>query len=133
MNLSYNASKYGALTDHNGKVTIEWDVLEDGHDPSFVMSWRENDGPQVVKPANSGFGSTVLGPMVEQALNGKVQLGYPAKGLTWQLRCPSRCNRACSGSLIQFHRGLPVTIACRRVTLARLRISNGSRSRLHHC
>ena len=86
--LATNASKYGALTDHNGKVTIEWDVLEDGHDPSFVMSWRENDGPQVVKPANSGFGSTVLGPMVEQALNGKVQLAYPAKGLTWQLRCP---------------------------------------------
>jgi PAS domain S-box-containing protein len=87
--LATNAGKYGALS-AEGRVDIDWrlECGEDGED-SFVMSWRERGGPQVVPPTRTGFGTTVMGRMAELSLGGKVELSYPPEGLVWQLRCPA--------------------------------------------
>jgi CheY-like chemotaxis protein len=54
------------------------------------MSWREQGGPPVRRPAQSGFGSTVIGSLAEMSLNAKVDLGFAVTGLTWQLQCRAK-------------------------------------------
>ncbi|SHF77913.1 PAS domain S-box-containing protein [Loktanella atrilutea] len=56
--LATNAVKYGALSVPEGKVTIRWEVPPDG---SIRIVWQEMGGPPVKAPAQSGFGSTLLG------------------------------------------------------------------------
>jgi two-component sensor histidine kinase len=55
---------------------------------TFVLEWRERDGPPVQKPTRSGFGSTVLRRMSERSLNADVELNYLPAGLLWRLECP---------------------------------------------
>lgn len=86
--LGTNASKYGALSDERGRVDIAWDlVTKDGAD-RFIMTWREFDGPVVVAPSQSGFGSTVTGKMVRMSLDGEVTAEFAPSGFSWRLDCP---------------------------------------------
>ena len=89
--LATNAGKYGALSGASGKVSIGWSVGRDGDEDVFRFSWTETDGPPVTAPERRGFGSR----MIEQALagyfNGKAELNYPAKGLTFELTAPLLC------------------------------------------
>jgi two-component sensor histidine kinase len=56
--LATNAVKYGALSNSDGRVDIEWGVRErDGEGRRFTMRWRETEGPTVVPPARNGFES----------------------------------------------------------------------------
>jgi PAS domain S-box-containing protein len=88
--LATNAGKYGALSGGNGRVEIAWCIQRDERDKgTFVMSWREQCVNPITPPTKQGFGSSVIGSMVEMSLGAKVELGFPATGLTWQLRCPS--------------------------------------------
>jgi two-component sensor histidine kinase len=89
--LATNASKYGALSAPAGRVDVRW-RLADGEngEQAFVMSWSERGGPPVVKPAQSGFGSKVIGLLTESALNGTVELDYAPSGLVWRLTCPAK-------------------------------------------
>ncbi|HYD56283.1 MAG TPA: PAS domain S-box protein, partial [Burkholderiales bacterium] len=45
--LSTNAAKYGALSNENGTVTIEWAVTGGAADSRFRLSWTERGGPAV--------------------------------------------------------------------------------------
>jgi two-component sensor histidine kinase len=83
--LATNAAKYGALSTDKGRVDISWGT--DGH--TFTMSWTERDGPPVSAPGRRGFGTTVMEAMAERSLDGKVDLDYPATGVTWRLTCPA--------------------------------------------
>lgn len=84
--LATNASKYGALSDTNGEVSVRWALSRD----SFEMTWMEKDGPPVKKPTRDGFGSLVISAMVEQSLDGSVELDYAPTGLIWRLSCPAQ-------------------------------------------
>jgi len=55
--LGTNAAKYGALSQSEGEVHLEWRI-EGGE---LVLSWRESGGPPVTMPAATGFGSTLIG------------------------------------------------------------------------
>ena len=81
--LATNASKYGALAADAGGVDVDWRLESD----LFAMSWIERDGPRVSRPERCGFGSVVVASMVEQTLNGEVQLDYAPSGLVWHLTC----------------------------------------------
>ena len=86
--LATNAGKYGALSNSKGRVTITWS-LESSHaeDEIFVMTWLEEGGPPVSEPKRRGFGSTVIGPVVEQSLDGKVEFTHLVAGVRWRLEC----------------------------------------------
>ena len=86
--LATNAGKYGALSGDAGRVEITWGVEHEGPGDTFLMSWRERGGPIVKAPAQNGFGSTVIGQMVEMSLNGVVNLDYEPSGLAWRLQSP---------------------------------------------
>ena len=85
--LTTNAAKYGSLSASEGRVRISWDVSK-GREPQFTMQWAEEGGPKVSVPTQKGFGSLVMGPIVESALGGKVEIDFCESGLTWNLAAP---------------------------------------------
>jgi two-component sensor histidine kinase len=88
--LATNAGKYGALAEDGGRISIEWNLKPDeSGNAVFLMSWRERGGKPVSAPSRQGFGSTVLGRVVADSLDGKVALEFEHLGLSWQLECPA--------------------------------------------
>jgi PAS domain S-box-containing protein len=88
--LATNAGKYGALSSPDGRVEVGWFLKSDG-DPqdTFVMRWCERDGPPVVQPQASGFGTRVISRIAEESLDAHVELNYATDGLSWRLECPA--------------------------------------------
>ena len=86
--LATNASKYGALSNANGRITIGWRVISAAGGDTFEIDWKKHDGPVVVAPTGHGFGTTVVETMTKSGLSASVRLEYPATGLEWHLACP---------------------------------------------
>lgn len=82
--LATNASKYGALSNFEGRVDISWSVTTAAK-PVFSMSWTESGGPKVVEPAHKGFGQTIIGRMAEASVLGTVEIRFHEEGLSWTL------------------------------------------------
>jgi two-component system CheB/CheR fusion protein len=58
--LATNADKYGALSLPGGKVNLSW-TLDRGHNPWLLtILWREQDGPHVEPPRQTGLGSRLI-------------------------------------------------------------------------
>lgn len=51
--LATNAVKHGALSSASGRVVVDWSV-EEGRE--LVFRWREQGGPQVIKPSDMDLG-----------------------------------------------------------------------------
>jgi PAS domain S-box-containing protein len=85
--LATNAGKYGALSNSDGRVRIAWKVSADKL-PTFQMTWTEEGGPPVAPPTRKGFGQKVIGPMVEQSVNGRAEIDHRTAGLVWTLIAP---------------------------------------------
>ena len=83
--LATNSLKHGALSCDGGQVTVAWDVL--GDKEGFAMSWREANGPPVVKPQRTGFGTSLIADIPQRSLSADVSLEYPREGVTWQISC----------------------------------------------
>jgi PAS domain S-box-containing protein len=83
--LATNASKYGALSNAEGKVRVSWVVARCGEERYFRMRWSEEGGPPVKKPERCGFGRTVLVRLAGHALGAKIILDFPPSGLVWML------------------------------------------------
>ena len=83
--LATNAAKYGALSNLDGQVHVEWQLAA-GQDSLFLMSWRERDGPQVKAPTRKGFGQTVIKRLVETSVDGNVEVDYAEGGFSWHMR-----------------------------------------------
>jgi two-component sensor histidine kinase/CheY-like chemotaxis protein len=83
--LCTNATKFGALSDPGGFVTIAWkmdDALE-----QLSLSWIETGGPRVSPPSRRSFGTRMMESLGQQ-LNGTVSLAYPPSGFTYTLNIP---------------------------------------------
>ncbi|WP_315798777.1 MULTISPECIES: PAS domain S-box protein [unclassified Bradyrhizobium] len=82
--LATNAAKYGALSNHDGRIAVRWTRIDD----SFDMTWVESGGPEVAPPEHTGFGSRVISDLVRAGLDGSVEVQFLPAGLRWHLRCP---------------------------------------------
>ncbi len=78
--LGTNSVKYGALSSEAGTVTIEWEVLPSAPETVLRLVWTERNGPIVVEPTRSGFG-TVLVNRMSQSLGGSSEFSYRETGL----------------------------------------------------
>lgn len=85
--LATNASKYGALSNDVGAVTITWRLDGRGAEQRLTVEWREVGGPTVTQPMSKGFGSTVIGPMVRSGLGADVDVAFDPAGLRWRMSC----------------------------------------------
>ena len=53
------------------------------------MSWTENGGPPVAKPARHGFGSNMMDSMLRTSLGCDVEVDFAPTGLVWHIGCPA--------------------------------------------
>ena len=81
--LATNAGKYGALSRAEGTISVVWVIDADAVD----LTWIERDGPSVVVPGKSGFGTRLVQINVEQ-LRGKLDVFWEERGLTTKIRSP---------------------------------------------
>ena len=60
--LATNAVKYGALSDINGKIRVDWQI-DSG---TVTIIWSETDGPKVSAPNKYNFGSKLITATLKQ-------------------------------------------------------------------
>jgi two-component sensor histidine kinase len=81
--LGTNAIKYGALSNANGRIDISW-----CSSPTFEFRWQERNGPLVVEPSKTGFGSRLINRIIGADLGGAVELLYETSGVTCRVTAP---------------------------------------------
>ena len=79
--LATNAAKYGALSVGDGRVVVTWNSTPDGR---LVLCWNETGGPPVTVPIHEGFGTRVMGKMVQQS-SGEVRFDWRPEGLACEV------------------------------------------------
>jgi two-component sensor histidine kinase len=92
--LRTNAAKYGALSDEDGRVHISWTLDRDTG--SVELVWREANGPPVVAPERSGFGTRLIRQGFGRDL-GEVSLTYEPTGVICRIRTGERAPTAHAG------------------------------------
>ncbi|TNC47739.1 PAS domain S-box protein [Rubellimicrobium rubrum] len=75
--LATNSVKYGALSTPKGKLKVAWQVSGE----QVTLAWSERGGPEVIPPAEEGFGSKLARQLVCGALGGDLDCEWRAKGL----------------------------------------------------
>lgn len=86
--LCTNAVKYGALRSDDGTIRIQWRI-EGGQSRMLHFYWIEHDGPPVIPPTNSGFGSAMIERMLGSQIGGAVEVSYEQDGLKFHLIVPA--------------------------------------------
>lgn len=82
-----NAAKYGALSNLNGQLHVNWDIDKSGQ---LVIEWLESKGPDVTKPKRTGFGSTIITRSIPYELKGTANLSFNKGGLNAKFVVPSQ-------------------------------------------
>ncbi len=85
--LSTNATKYGALANETGIVSLSW--VASGEDLNLV--WRESQAAidkNAIAASRKGFGSVVLERMLGMALDAKLDFAVHDDGIEWRVRIP---------------------------------------------
>jgi PAS domain S-box-containing protein len=78
--LATNAVKYGALSNDDGQVRIDWAVREEKNATQLKLCWEERGGPRVQARARKGFGSRLIETSLENA-----QVVFAPEGITCTL------------------------------------------------
>jgi two-component sensor histidine kinase len=80
--LATNASKHGALTSASGSVEVLWDILIESGNKALGIQWREQGGPEMVKPQHTGFGTRLI---VKALAGAQVDMDFGSAGLVCRL------------------------------------------------
>jgi two-component sensor histidine kinase len=92
--LAVNAAKYGALSQENGRVAIDWSIDHQGAERVLRLRWTERGGPPVRPPERTGFGTTLIERSIAHELDGRATLHYRPEGLVCELQFPLRGSTA---------------------------------------
>ena len=83
--LATNAAKYGSLTASKGTVDLSWRLSTRSEERLLTVQWQERDGPPVVEPKATGFGSS----LIEKGLpNAKVRHEFRPGGVVCTIELP---------------------------------------------
>jgi PAS domain S-box-containing protein len=87
--LATNAAKYGAFSNHTGRVSVRWFWLLNGIPTHrLVIEWHEFGGPPVSTPSDSGFGTSIIRELLPYELGGAVDLTFAPSGVRCRLEVP---------------------------------------------
>ena len=86
--LATNASKYGSLSGEAGRLELSWTVNRAAQGLSLELDWKERGGPVPKRGRRVGFGSRLIGMVIERQLGGKMQRSFGADGLDARLVMP---------------------------------------------
>ena len=88
--LATNASKYGALSNSRGRISIEWKLKGRPGAESLELHWHERGGPVVKdqRPA-AGLGTELLTRSINYEMRGSVKLKYAKTGVECAITIPA--------------------------------------------
>jgi len=86
--LATNATKYGALGNDTGSVTLRWQVSGTQGSACFHLRWQEQGGPPVVRPSQRGFGSRMIERSLGAYFRGRTVLDFPPEGVVFRIDAP---------------------------------------------
>jgi PAS domain S-box-containing protein len=90
-----NASKYGALTTPQGRISVRWSwQLDAPAQGRLSLKWIESGGPRVVVPRQTGYGTSAIRNLIPYELGGTVDLAFDVGGLSCSIELPSKCVRS---------------------------------------
>lgn len=81
-----NATKYGALSEPAGRVTVSLSRDAGGR---LVVDWSEQGGPPVQAPQRRGFGSTIIERSIPFDLKGESDIRYELAGVSARFVIPA--------------------------------------------
>jgi PAS domain S-box-containing protein len=87
--LATNAVKYGAFSNDHGCIAVQWAVTPSPDGDRLVLHWREKDGPPVIAPTSTGFGTRVIERGLAHELGGSVELDYLREGVVCTIDVPA--------------------------------------------
>jgi two-component sensor histidine kinase len=80
-----NATKYGALSNDNGRVEIHWSFDGTDGQQQLRVHWKESGGPPVQPPVRLGFGMQLIERSLTQALKATVRFEFPPSGFVCEI------------------------------------------------
>ena len=87
--LTTNAAKHGALSTHDGRVSVRWyRALNGNADARLRIEWQETGGPAVQAPERCGYGMEVIRDLIPYELGGTVDIEFASDGLRCDLSIP---------------------------------------------
>jgi two-component sensor histidine kinase len=89
--LATNATKYGALSNGRGRVSIRWRKTSRGRsNGKLVFEWRETCGPPVAPSSTTGYGTSVICDLIPYELGGVVDYKLAREGAVCRLEIPAK-------------------------------------------
>lgn len=86
--LATNASKYGSLAAEAGRLELVWTVNRTTRGLVLELDWKERGGARPKRTRRPGFGSRLIGMVIERQLNGSVQYAFGRGGMDARLIVP---------------------------------------------
>jgi len=89
--LATNALKYGALLDHHGRISVEWDrARANGKDDLLDLKWVETGLREPPNPTREGFGHELLLRTLPYDLRAETRIDFTDQGMRFTMRMPLR-------------------------------------------
>ena len=85
--IATNAAKYGALSNENGTIRLDWEIITEKARPKLRLIWVEAGGPLVVAPVRRGFGSRLIERSARDQLGGEATIDFLPRGAVYTVVC----------------------------------------------
>ena len=85
--IATNAAKYGALSNENGTIRLDWEIITEKARPALRLIWAEAGGPLVVAPVRRGFGSRLIERSARDQLGGEATIDFLPRGAVYTVVC----------------------------------------------
>jgi two-component sensor histidine kinase/integral membrane sensor domain MASE1 len=86
-----NALKHGALSNPDGRLSVNWNQRPSGDTAAcLAIEWRETGGPPTLTPAQSGYGTSLIRELIPLELGGTVDLVFAPEGVSCSIEIPEQ-------------------------------------------
>ncbi|MCA0031315.1 sensor histidine kinase [Mesorhizobium sp. B263B2A] len=82
--LATNAIKYGGLSQPEGRIRLEWNVVSSS-EPMLTLRWTETGGPTVVEPSRVGYGTRYMRAALTSLFGEAPDLVFASDGLRFSI------------------------------------------------
>jgi len=86
--LAANAIKHGSLSRPQGRLELSWSVARTRDGMTLTFDWVERDGPPARRPRRTGFGSRLIGLVIERQMSGQARASYTRQGFSMRMIVP---------------------------------------------
>ncbi|MCB1510908.1 MAG: CHASE domain-containing protein, partial [Hyphomicrobiaceae bacterium] len=85
--LATNATKHGAMSVEDGRLSVRWRIERGGQEPVVRFTWVESGGPRVEPPRHRGFGRSLLDQRLGHG-GAAPEIRFEPGGLRYEVAAP---------------------------------------------